>query len=175
MISPVTDEDSKREGCAQSHPQCVEDQHQMLRGWIPNPGVPVQGTTPSHVGASGEPGHPGQRRSCLLSRQRCYSGGLFPGRDTDAACSPGGPGHSPYCLRGGVRCRRRSLRHYACHLSCSPLLGDASHPSHPNHPGRASGNCRAGTWRKNHGTGAGATAVPPHLSGGHQWLTAPAF
>lgn len=102
-------------------------------GRLSNPGVPGPGHRPfPRQGLLGRGAwSPWPAAGCLLSRQRHDSGGLFPGGDTEAACSPGGPGHSQYCLHRGVGCWRRSLRHHACHLSRSPLLGDTSHPSRP--------------------------------------------
>ena len=146
-------------------------QHQMLRGWVSNPRAPAQGTPPSHVRASGDPGHPGQRRGCVLSGQRRYSGGLFPGCDTDVACSLEGSDIASIVCPEVSGARHRSRRHPTCHLSCSPQLGDASHPSCPNRPGRASWTCRAGLRRRNSETGAEGTVLLHTCQEGDQWLT----
>ena len=91
----------------------------MLRGWITKHGSPAQGTTPSHVRASEDPGHPGQWRGCLLSRQRCCSGGLFPGWDTDMVCSLEGLDIASIVCPEVSGARYRSRRHPTCYLSCS--------------------------------------------------------
>lgn len=47
MISPVTEEESEREGtCSRHIPYVWQDPHQMLRGWMANPGVPGPGHHP---------------------------------------------------------------------------------------------------------------------------------
>lgn len=76
------------------------------------------------------------------------------------ACSPRGPRHSQHCLPGGVGCR--SCRHHSRHSSYSPQLGDASH-AHAQLPRQGLLDCRAGPWRRKHGTGAGGQWCTPTL------------